>query len=1581
MTPTCFSQTIPLVRLTLLTMSLGGQAYAQGITVDGRLSPAQTLVGPNFAIGAGLGRQVGGNLFHSFGAFGLKQGETATFSGPSSVGNVIGRVTGGAASSIDGGIRSTMPGANLYLVNPAGVVFGPNASVDVGGSFHASSADYLRMKDGARFQATNPDASTLSAAPPEAFGFLSASPHPVTVNGSQLTVTPHSTLGLVGGAVTISGGVLSAPGGAVHVASAAGPGEVPVDPRAGPAPTVARSGRVQVADKSFIRASGENGGNGGSVFIRAGELSVSASDIGANNGGSGPGGVVSLHGDRAVAISNKATVRADATGSGHGPDLVISTAAGGTVALDTATVRTVAFAAGDSGTVTINTGTLTLRNGAVVQSEAQDRGNGGPVSVAADSVLLDGKGTSFLSRTFGTGLAGAGGSISLSGGALTVQNGASVESTTFGTGAGGPISVAMAGNVAVATGGQILSTSTQDGTAGTVAVAAHDITIQGGQIKYDATNGTPGNTVTVAAAGDLVLDAREPGSSSSISSTVVGKQTAGSVLVSAAGNITMLANSSIQAATPATNTGGAVTVTAQGNLTLDGNGSAAVPRIATVGVGPGAPDSGSAGTLGINAANITLVNGRFVATSDLTVTARGALALSQQSYIAANSSDSSNASTIRITAGGLTLSKGSYIQDNAYSSGSGGEILVNVAGNVSVNGTVAEGASSISADSQNSGNAGNVTVSAGTVTLGYGGSISSQTYASGKAGEVAVNVGGAFTLDGGNVSSGAVAGSSGPAGTVRVSAGSLSLLNGGAITSGTFASGKAGNVAVNVEGALVLDGGGRFAGSSVNSEAADTSSGAAGTVEVSAGNLSVFNGATISSSTRGAGRGGSVLVTTPGALLLDGKGVTSTAITAGAYGAQSSDAGAVTVNAGTVTIQGGAQIANSTRGLGRGGGVTVTAGALTLLGGGSIVSQTYASGNAGEITLAVEGALTLDGGSASSQSTTGSSGPAGTVRVSAGSLSLLNGAAISSDTFASGKAGEVVVNVKGAFTLNGTGAGNYDRSVSSAANAGSSGAAGTVQVSAGSLSILNGATISSSTRGTGRGGSVLVTTPGALLLDGKGVNSTAITAGAYAQDSGDAGTVTVNAGTVTIQGGAQIANSTVGLGGGGGVAVTTDALVLRGSEIISATNGSGNAGDIVLHVGGAFAIDGGIVSSEAVQKSSGPAGTVRVNAGSLSILNGGAISSSTRASGNAGGVTLNVEGPLALVGSEGGGSFSSVASEATQESSGSAGPVRVSAGSVSMLNRSLISSAARGTGAGGSVLVTTPGALLLDGQGVAGAGITAGAYGAQSGDAGAVTVRAGTVTVQGGAQIASSTAGPGQGGDVGVTAGSAIRLSGPGPQITATATGAGNAGSIAMSAPQVFLRDGASVSTAAQAANGGNITVGPGDLLYLQRSAITTSVNGALGNGGNITVEPQLVVLDRSTIQANAVGGNGGNVQVRANQFVPSFDSAITASSQRGVSGEILVAAQPLNLNGSLVVLASDLRSAAALLREGCAVRGAGPRSSLVAAGRGGQRQGLEATLPALYFAHRPVRDGAPLAASAPVAAQRISLGLSSTCG
>jgi filamentous hemagglutinin family protein len=93
------------------------------ISTDGSLGVAMPLTGPDFAITSDLGQQVGTNLFHSFQVFNISASESATFSGPASVTNILGRITGGSASNIDGAINSTIEGANLYHNNPSGIIF------------------------------------------------------------------------------------------------------------------------------------------------------------------------------------------------------------------------------------------------------------------------------------------------------------------------------------------------------------------------------------------------------------------------------------------------------------------------------------------------------------------------------------------------------------------------------------------------------------------------------------------------------------------------------------------------------------------------------------------------------------------------------------------------------------------------------------------------------------------------------------------------------------------------------------------------------------------------------------------------------------------------------------------------------------------------------------------------------------------------------------------------------------------------------------------------------------------------------------------------------------------------------------------------------------------------------------------------------------------------------------------------------------------------------------------------------------------------------------------------------------------
>src|ERR671910_1478533 len=186
-------------RLGLLLAALLAAAPVQAqIVTDGTLGPKVSLQGGEIKIGADLGSRRGANLFHSFEKFGITTGQSATFTGPGDIKNVISRVTGGEVSNIDGKLASRIGQADLYFLNPAGVIFGSNATLDVPGSFHVSTAHELRFADGARFSAVDKAGSGLTVAAPEAFGFLNKPPGRIAVERSELRLQPGRTLSLVG---------------------------------------------------------------------------------------------------------------------------------------------------------------------------------------------------------------------------------------------------------------------------------------------------------------------------------------------------------------------------------------------------------------------------------------------------------------------------------------------------------------------------------------------------------------------------------------------------------------------------------------------------------------------------------------------------------------------------------------------------------------------------------------------------------------------------------------------------------------------------------------------------------------------------------------------------------------------------------------------------------------------------------------------------------------------------------------------------------------------------------------------------------------------------------------------------------------------------------------------------------------------------------------------------------------------------------------------------------------------------------------------------------------------------------------
>ncbi len=214
-----------LLALPLATLSPVGMARAQSITPTPNGSTIITPSGDRFDITGGT--QAGANLFHSFQRFGLDAGQIANFLSNPSIQNILGRVTGGDASIINGLVQVTGSNANLYLMNPAGVVFGPNARLNVPGSFTAATANGIGFGCAGPgvgcagwFNAVGSNDYAALVGTPGTFAFTMAQPGAI-VNAGNLAVGPERSLILLGGTI-LNTGQLSAPGGQVTLAAIPG---------------------------------------------------------------------------------------------------------------------------------------------------------------------------------------------------------------------------------------------------------------------------------------------------------------------------------------------------------------------------------------------------------------------------------------------------------------------------------------------------------------------------------------------------------------------------------------------------------------------------------------------------------------------------------------------------------------------------------------------------------------------------------------------------------------------------------------------------------------------------------------------------------------------------------------------------------------------------------------------------------------------------------------------------------------------------------------------------------------------------------------------------------------------------------------------------------------------------------------------------------------------------------------------------------------------------------------------------------------------------------------------------------------
>ncbi len=411
-----------------------------GIRPDATLpNPSQIRRERNRTIITGATRS-GSNLFHSFRTFSVPDRGTASFREVSpDVTHIFSRVTGSAASRINGLLEvldtnGAVSQADLFLINPNGILFGRNAALNLGGSFFATTASRVRFQDNLSFSAVDPPSSELlSVSVPAGLQFNAAGASGLIRNQSRwnlirdsfgepiaggLQVSAGETLALLGQSVEITGGFLTAPGGRIELGSVTS-GEVGLAGSRGGELNYSNVGlgSLRLSDLATVNASGEVGG---AIRLQADQLDLTGSSLILSDTASGPGGDITIQANR-FNLTDFSLVTATATGSGNGGDIRVAV------------------------------GQLTADAGSQLSTRTVAQGNAGSLSVtAAEQVVLSGRNsvlpngdrsaTGLFSQT-DLGSSGNGGRLTITTPRLQLQDGASIATDTSGLGRAGSLQI------------------------------------------------------------------------------------------------------------------------------------------------------------------------------------------------------------------------------------------------------------------------------------------------------------------------------------------------------------------------------------------------------------------------------------------------------------------------------------------------------------------------------------------------------------------------------------------------------------------------------------------------------------------------------------------------------------------------------------------------------------------------------------------------------------------------------------------------------------------------------------------------------------------------------------------------------------------------------------------------------------------------------------------------------------------------------------------------------------------------------------------------------------------------------------
>lgn len=592
------------------------------------------------------GTKSGSNLFHSFENFSIPIGDTVYFNNSLDVQNILSRVTGSSVSNINGRIQANGT-ANLFLINPNGIIFGSDATLNLGGSFFTSTASSIYFADGTQFSAKAPTAiPLLTISVPIGLDLTNDSSGEIKIQGTGesavalrttfapltrtnrvvgLQVQPGKTLALVGGKVVLEGGILTAPEGRVEIGSVTS-GLVRLNSTSQgwilgyeDIPTYAYKD-ILLSQSALIDASGNSGGT---IQIQGSQVKLTdGSVILIQNQGLQPSGNLSINAVESLELNGTST-------NGSVPTLI----------------RTQPVNSGNGGDIVVSTGRLVIQDGAGINSTTYGFGKGGNLNITV-SDAIDVLGSSPIRPSFNSNLAaytfglGNAGNVTVSTKDLTITYGGAVNSSTLGSGRGGNVTI-----------------STDD----TVKLTGANLnTFAPSLIGASAFNTGNAGTVIINTSKLIIEDG------SAVNSSALSSGSAGSVLIKASESVDL--------------TGNPLNVRSAG--TISSSAYSANPVVRQIFKLPLKP-SGRSGDVTIDTKKLSIRDGGLVSVNNDGANDAGVLRINAGEIFLENEGRISAVTTsgeggnINLQIESLQIKNNSSITTNARGTGNGGNININ----------------------------------------------------------------------------------------------------------------------------------------------------------------------------------------------------------------------------------------------------------------------------------------------------------------------------------------------------------------------------------------------------------------------------------------------------------------------------------------------------------------------------------------------------------------------------------------------------------------------------------------------------------------------------------------------------------------------------------------------------------------------------------------------------------------------------------------------------------------------------------------------------------------------------------------